>query len=177
MTIPEILAALERFGGTARPTEPGLLVLTLPAETTRERLDEVTDAVCAMGLPADLRVGVTRADLHPLRRGTVLRRARPADSVEVGVVLGSPSFMSEGYVECAHGWIDNPPDAGTFAVSHDQLRAGVWQIASEEDAAAVRELFLAHAREWGPSSAAWAAAEDERERWRAPQVASRWGER
>lgn len=60
MTIPDILATLERFGGAARPTEPGLLVLTLPAETTRERLDEVVDAVCAMGLPADLRVGVTR---------------------------------------------------------------------------------------------------------------------
>lgn len=69
MTIPEILAALERFGGTARPTEPGLLVLTLPAETTRERLNEVTDAVCAMGLPADMRVGVTRAAVDCEGRG------------------------------------------------------------------------------------------------------------
>lgn len=69
MTIPDILAALERFGGTARPTEPGLLVLMLPAETTRERLDEVVDAVCAMGLPADLRVGVTRAAVDCAGRG------------------------------------------------------------------------------------------------------------
>lgn len=177
MTIPEILAALERFGGTARPTEPGLLVLTLPAETTRERLDEVVDAVCAMGLPADMRVGVTRAELHPLRRGTVLRRVKPSHSVEAGVVLGPPSFMPEGYVECAHGWIDSPPDAGTFVVSHDQLRAGIWQIANEEDAAVVRELFLAHAREWGLSSAAWAAADDGSGPWSSPPVASRWGER
>ena len=175
MTIPEILAALERFGGTARPTEPGLLVLTLPAETTRERLDEVVDAVCAMGLPADLRVGVTRAELHHLRRGTILRRARPSGSVEVGVVLGPSPLMPEGRVECAHGWIDTPPDVGLFSVGHDHLRRGIWQIASEEDAAIVRALFLAHAREWGPDSAAWAAADDGNGPWTSPPIASRWG--
>lgn len=116
------------------------------------------------------------SELHHLRRGMVLRRARPAGSFEVGVVLGPPKLWPEGRVECAHGWLDNPPDAGLFCASHDHLRAGIWQIASEADAAIVRALFLAHAREWGPDSAAWAAADDGSDPWATPPVASRWGE-
>jgi hypothetical protein len=39
----------------------------------------------------------------------------------------------------------------------DQLHPSAWRIATDEEAEIVRALFLAHAREWGPDSAAWVA--------------------
>ena len=112
----------------------------------------------------------------PVRRGTVLRRARPADSVEVCVVLGpSRAVLFPDGIEAAHGWVDTPPDVGLVNISYDHLRRGIWRVATPEDAAAVRALFLAHAREWGPDSAAWAAECDGKTGWKTPPIAMRWG--
>lgn len=91
-------------------------------------------------------------------RGTVLCRVVPVDCGIVGIVLGSSKM--DGCVEVCHGWIDNPPDAGIFDlpiehVGHERR----WRLATPEEAATVRALFLAHAKAWGPSSNAWVAAD------------------
>lgn len=113
------------------------------------------------------------SDLYPLRRGTVLRKTTPG-SVEVGVVLGPPN--GDLPVKCAHGWIDNPPDVGLFWLTDEHFRRGIWRIATEEDAAAVRALFLAHAKQWGPGSEAWVVA-DGPSAWETSPVAMRWDDR
>lgn len=98
--------------------------------------------------------------LHPLRRGVVLRRAVPPDSREACIVLrSSSSQVIRDAVEAAHGWVDNPPDVGLFHIPHEYLRRGIWRIATEEDAATVRALFVAHAQSYGPASTAWVASE------------------
>lgn len=93
---------------------------------------------------------------HVLRQGTVLRKTRPAGSVEVGIVRG-PSVTAESGVEVVHGWLDNVPDAGIFDMPFESARRGFWRIATPEDARRARELFLEHARAWGRDSNAWVA--------------------
>lgn len=112
--------------------------------------------------------------LHPLRRGTVLRRSTPG-SVEAGIVWG-PSEHIPHAVELVHGYVDAPPTAGLFCLTHEHLARGVWRIASDEEAAAVRALFLEHAEAWGPDSASWIAREPDPdpEAWTSPPVAMRW---
>lgn len=73
----------------------------------------------------------------------MLRKATPG-TVEVGIVLGPKSTNPER-LECAHGWLDNPPDVGLFTVPFEHFRRGIWLIATDEDAAMMRALFLAHA--------------------------------
>jgi hypothetical protein len=111
---------------------------------------------------------------HPLRRGTILRRARPTDAVEVAIVLGPSPRRPDEAAEAIHGWTDNPPDVGHFTLFHEHVERGLWKIATEEDAAAVRALFLAHAREWGPDSDAWVVAETDPGEWMTPPVALLW---
>lgn len=112
----------------------------------------------------------------PLHRGTVLRKMTPG-SVEIGVVLGPAGLSSDlqERVVCVHGWIDNPPDVGDFAIPFAHIFRGIWQIASEEDAATVRALFLAHAQQWGPDSRAWVVQEPPGG-WTSPPIAMRMAE-
>lgn len=110
--------------------------------------------------------------LLPLRRGMVLRRFNQGGSDEVGVVLRP---LSDDSVECAHGWVDHRPDVGLFTVSFEHLRRGVWRVASPEDVAKVRALFLAHAEDYGTTSAAWVVAENDPGAWMTPPVALPWG--
>ena len=92
-----------------------------------------------------------------LPRGTVLRNAGPGHT-EVGIVLGPSPYFTDS-VEVLHGWIDHPPDCGVWDQVVAQLHPRAWRVATEEEATTVRALFLAHARERGPGSLAWVAAE------------------
>lgn len=96
--------------------------------------------------------------LFPLHRGTILRKTSK-DSEEVGIVAGLKvgGFLGPEYdgVEVIHGWIYDPPSCGLFTLTFTSAKRGIWQIASEEDAAKVRALFLEHAESWGPTSLAW----------------------
>ncbi len=119
----------------------------------------------------------------PLHRGTILRNMTPG-SVEVAVVLGpqKPSRFFEkeaailraaDWVECVHGWVNSRPAAGLFSLCHQDLLRGIWKVATEEDAAIVRALFLAHAQDWGPDSNAWVVAEPDSDTWATPPIAQR----
>jgi hypothetical protein len=120
--------------------------------------------------------------LHPLYRGTVLRKTTH-DSEEVGIVLGpsmsivaDPASPREA-VEVVNGWINDPPACGIFDLPYTLMERGIWRIASEEDAARVRKLFHEHATARGPDSLAWVADAplpgpyD----WKTPPVALHWG--
>lgn len=115
--------------------------------------------------------------LHPIRRGTVLRRTTPG-SLEVAIVLGPPSLMPEhiSRVEVTLGWIDYPPTCGLVSIELDHFRRGIWKIADDEDAITVRALFLAHARDYGPNSVAWVVTETNPGVWETPPIAMRWTE-
>lgn len=112
------------------------------------------------------------AQLHPLRRGTVLRKP---GSNEAAIVIGPHEFEPD-VAEAVHGYVDERPTCGTFPVFFKYTREGrSWRIATPSDATKVRALFIAHATAWGPDSRGWIAAEEEgRDGWLSPPVAMLW---
>lgn len=96
-------------------------------------------------------------DVWPLPRGTVIRLMDHRHA-EVGIVLGPSPFINDA-VEVIHGWIDQPPSAGHFTVRQGSMGPKDWVVANEQDAATVRALFLAHAKDYGPHTEAWVAKE------------------
>lgn len=117
--------------------------------------------------------------LHRLRRGTVLRKPH---SNEAAIVVGPPEgIVAKMYPETAeavHGYVDERPTCGRVPVFFKYTREGrSWRIATPEDAAKVRALFLEHAQSWGPDSKGWIAAEQEgADGWESPPVAMLWDE-
>lgn len=109
--------------------------------------------------------------LFPVQRGTVLRQAFDA---AVAIVIG-PSPRMHNAVEVLCGWADEPSEASRRDVHYDGMR-GDWYLASEEDAKAMRELFMAHAPGYSlrdePKSAPWWTPPGTEE-WTTPPVVSR----
>lgn len=90
-----------------------------------------------------------------LCRGMVLRRSRPGSN-EACVVLGPAEWPLVGAFTAVHGYVDEPTACGLFEIWPKDVPR-VWKRASPDEAAQVRSFFLAHAKEWGPSSRGWVA--------------------
>ncbi len=91
-----------------------------------------------------------------LCRGMVLCRNQQGSNEACIVMEPAKSPIAAGAFTVVHGYLDESPMCGLFEVWPKDV-PNVWRRATPNEAAKVRELFIAHAKAWGLDSHGWVA--------------------